>query len=393
MDTDADIVPQDDIVPPSGSEEVAEPNDQDWSRFDRIMHPHLKHSIITDAKEEQRMILAAQQELAKWDRETRPLARPGQRTYKSERWNKARQAWRRDASKSSSAGAVEALLAKNYRLILAMAHKHRIWGARRGYDVSDLFNIATMGFVRAIVKFDPTKKVRLSTYSAWWMKSVLGRELHENSSIINVPCNLAIAASLVSSAIADFQSMHGRDPTDTEVAQVLRRRWNARIRHDVERQKLTTEEAANRFMSEEDAIKRILDFRRIPKTVASIDAPINESGGTIMDVRVITQETGSSLKGVDWENNAFANLESRETAQLVIEALGELTELERWVVRNRYIVEHENEKDGTLKRLGETVPPRLVAKGHQITRERVRQIEVEALAKMRAHLASRLDIK
>jgi RNA polymerase primary sigma factor len=229
----------------------------------------------------------------------------------------------------------EQMIKANLRLVVKIAREYEDYGV----PLLDLINEGNIGLMKAVERFDPTKGAKLSTYAAWWIKQAIRRALSNQSKTIRLPVHVGDKLLHIRRASARLEEDLGREPTLEELASEV-----------------------------EMAPHRLATLRNAAIPPSSLDAPVGDDDGKRFDEFV----------GDEKADTPYAQLEDKTTTSMLLELLSSLPDREQTILRFRFGLDGESEK--TLEEVGERFG---------VTRERIRQIQNLALAKLRKLIEKR----
>lgn len=237
---------------------------------------------------------------------------------------------------SGDDSARERMINSNLRLVVNVAKKH-VRGSNMGF--LDLIQEGNIGLMRAVEKYDYSKGYKFSTYAMWWIRQAVTRAIADQSRTIRIPVHMKEQMSKVNKASRKFLTDMGREPTVDELADIM-------------------------DMSED----RVRDIVKLYGDTISLDTPVGDDDDCKLQDFVADDNI----------SDQFTSVEHVMLGDELDQLLSGLSEREQRIIRLRF-----GFVDGriwTLEQVGEE---------YHVTRERIRQIEVKALHRLK----HRKDIK
>ena len=223
----------------------------------------------------------------------------------------------------------ELLIKANLRLVVKIAREYE----GIGLPLLDLISEGNMGLMKAVERFDPAKGGKLSTYGSWWIKQSIKRALANQSKTIRLPVHMVDRIAKMRRAALGLQEELGREPTDEELAEELG-----------------------------IASRRVTRMRMSALRPASLDAPIGDDDSNSIGEQVPDESASTP----------YEQLEEKTVTSMLRDLVKTLDSREVTILRARFGLD-----GGRAQTLGE------VGQKVGVTRERIRQLQNLALAKLR----------
>ncbi len=221
------------------------------------------------------------------------------------------------------------MIESNLRLVISIGKRYM----HRGFPFSDIVEEGNLGLIKAVEKFNYKRGFRFSTYASWWIRQYIERAIINQGKLVRLPVHVVERLNRYLNRVEQLVQELGREPRAAEVAAKMK----------------TSEE-------------EVLDLKQLVRTTCSLDSPLNDRTDTFL--RDVIEDPAGLLP------DETADGVRRRTELMAW--VRELPEKEQTVIVSRFGLDGDEAK--TLEEIGRTMG---------LTRERVRQIEMAALVRLR----------
>jgi RNA polymerase primary sigma factor len=237
--------------------------------------------------------------------------------------------------KRGDAAAREHMIKANLRLVVKIARDYENYGL----PLLDLISEGNIGLMKAVERFDPGKGAKLSTYAAWWIKQAVKRALADQGKTIRLPVHVVDKLFHIRKTETKLVELLGREPTDSEIAEEIG---------------MKTEQ--------------VRDYRKASVAPTSLDAKLGDD-----DTNRVADIVADANAAAPWQQAV-----EESDNEILSEVIRTLSPREQTILQLRFGLNGDDEK--TLEEVGQQFG---------VTRERIRQIQDEALKKLKKRIQQR----
>lgn len=236
---------------------------------------------------------------------------------------------------------IERFTHANLRLVLMVARRYAYHGLM---PIEDLVQEGNAGLLKAILRFDPARGYRFSTYATWWLRHAIGRAMSDKGRLIRLPVHMVTFGQNINHTRQILVKRLERLPTNAEIAQEMG-----------------------------CAVDKVELVRESLVDPCPLDVPIDDENGKTFAALMVADETP--------EVSVWDTLIPEKREQFLREAFEELTPMMRDIIRTRFGLDSDEEV--TLQAIGER---------YRLSRERIRQIQEQGLKRLHQSLARRFNV-
>ena len=235
--------------------------------------------------------------------------------------------------KNGDQAARDKMIESNLRLVVHVAKNYTTNATQ---DLMDLIQEGNFGLIKAIDKYDINQGTKFSTYATYWIKQAIGQAINDNSRTIRLPNNAINTISRINKKIEEIERTESRIPSNEELSEKL----------DIN-------------------VETILNLNNINQPLCSLEFDVNDNKETVVSDLIADE-------GIPTPEEALSAVVQTDG---IIKLLRTLDEREQFIITKRYVIGDGIQQ--SLDEIGQTI---------SLTKERVRQLEIVALRKLRSPL-------